>query len=191
MRSSGRSAIGLKLRPLAAVDTGTEDTAWVGRARGRRETCERASSRDCARSLPYTPLDASIADDSGDSAGPRAGRGCHSRSAARRSRPAEALEHAAQLPERVWTRYLAPRVSRKARLTGLTAPERKAVTALARRLHGLVVWSSNRSGNHELYLLDLRGPTVRQLTHDPHVDFFPAYHRTVVACCSSGLNGSG
>jgi Tol biopolymer transport system component len=42
-------------------------------------------------------------------------------------------------------------------------------------LDGLVVWSSNRSGNHELYLLDLRGPAVQQLTHDPRVDFFPRF----------------
>src|SRR5262245_38902012 len=64
-------------------------------------------------------------------------------------------------------------VSSSRRLTGLTRREREAVSTLAQTLDGLIVWSSNRSGDHELYLLDLRGPAVRRLTHDTHVDFFP------------------
>jgi Tol biopolymer transport system component len=82
------------------------------------------------------------------------------------------LQGVARLPERLWTRAVAPRVPAKARGAGLTASERAAVEALGPRLDGLVVWSSNRGGNHELYLLDLRDRRLRTLTHDRHVDFF-------------------
>jgi Tol biopolymer transport system component len=80
----------------------------------------------------------------------------------------------ARWPERLWTRFLPPLVPHR-RLGALTARERDAVSSLGRTLDGLIVWSSNRSGNHELYLLDLRGPSVRQLTRDPRVDFFPRF----------------
>ena len=66
-------------------------------------------------------------------------------------------------------------MSLRKRLAALTRDEREAVAILARTVDGLVVWSSNRSGNHELYLLDLRGQTIRQLTHNPHVDFFSRF----------------
>ncbi len=82
------------------------------------------------------------------------------------------LSDAARLPERLWTRFFPPRVSKKVRLADLTGPEREAVETLASRLDGLIVWSSNRSGNHELYVLDLRQRTVRRLTSNPNVDFF-------------------
>src|SRR5262249_28478805 len=49
------------------------------------------------------------------------------------------LSDVARLPERMWTRAFPPRVSRKDRLAGLTAPEREAVAALAHRLAGLIV----------------------------------------------------
>lgn len=38
---------------------------------------------------------------------------------------------------------------------------------------GFIVWSSNRSGNHELYQMALPGFTTRQLTRNDHVDYFP------------------
>jgi Tol biopolymer transport system component len=82
---------------------------------------------------------------------------------------------AARLPERLWTRFLPPFVSSRKRLAALTSQEREAVSVLGRKLDGLIVWSSNRSGNHELYLIDLPDRSVRQLTHDPHVDFFPRF----------------
>jgi WD40 repeat protein len=84
----------------------------------------------------------------------------------------EPLGNVARLPERLWTRFFPPRVSKNVRLADLTGPEREAVDALAKRLDGLIVWSSNRSGNHELYLLDLHERAVRRLTHDPYVHFF-------------------
>jgi WD40-like Beta Propeller Repeat len=55
--------------------------------------------------------------------------------------------------------------------------EAAAFAEAARRLRGRIVWSSNRSGNHEIYLLDLRGkkPLFEKLTDDPHVDSFPRF----------------
>ena len=52
-----------------------------------------------------------------------------------------------------------------------------AFAEAARRFAGRIVWSSNRSGNHEIYLLDLRGkaPRLDKLTDDPHVDSFPRF----------------
>src|SRR5712692_4971901 len=64
------------------------------------------------------------------------------------------LGDVARLPERLWTRVFPPKTPKTARLAGLTGPEREAVRRLAERLDGMLVWSSNRSGNHELYLLD-------------------------------------
>src|SRR5262245_46614260 len=67
----------------------------------------------------------------------------------------------ARLSRRLWAHPSAAR----AKLPGLVEPERQAVETLGRQIDGLVVWSSNRSGNHELYLLDLARRSVRQLTH--------------------------
>jgi len=55
--------------------------------------------------------------------------------------------------------------------------ERAAFAEAAQRFPGRIVWSSNRSGNHEIYLADLRGktPVVSQLTKDLHVDSFPRF----------------
>jgi len=55
--------------------------------------------------------------------------------------------------------------------------EAAAFVEAARRLRGRIVWSSNRSGNHEIYLLDVRRkkPLLEQLTNDPHVDSFPRF----------------
>jgi WD40-like Beta Propeller Repeat len=85
------------------------------------------------------------------------------------------LATVAGLPERVWARFFPPRVPRRVRLADLTPPERQAVDELARRLEGQIVWSSNRGGNHDLYLLDLQSRTARQLTRHPHVDFFSRF----------------
>jgi hypothetical protein len=85
------------------------------------------------------------------------------------------LGNLTRLPERLWTHVFPPRVSKAARLADLTGPEREAVDTLARRLDGLIIWSSNRSGNHELYLLDLRERTVKRLTNHPNVDFFSRF----------------
>ena len=85
------------------------------------------------------------------------------------------LETVANLPERLLARVFPPRVPRRVRLAGLTDSERDAVSVLARRLEGQLVWSSNRTGNHELYLLDLGARTVRRLTNTPYVEFFSRF----------------
>ena len=85
------------------------------------------------------------------------------------------LTDIARMPERVWARLFPSRVKRSTRLVALTEPEPQAAEVLSRQVAGLVVWSSNRSGNHELYLLDLPARSVRQLTHHPNVDFFSRF----------------
>jgi len=85
------------------------------------------------------------------------------------------LSVAARWPARQWMRATARLVPARRRLRALTGPEREAVSVLGRTLDGLVVWSSNRTGNHELYLLDLNRQTSRQLTRDPRVDFFSRF----------------
>jgi dipeptidyl aminopeptidase/acylaminoacyl peptidase len=86
------------------------------------------------------------------------------------------LAAVAHLPQRLWTQAFPPRLAQSARLSGLTGSEQEAGRALAGRLDGRIVWSSNRSGNHELYLLDLGEPgrarSIKRLTDHPHVDFF-------------------
>ena len=82
---------------------------------------------------------------------------------------------AVRLPERLWTRAFSPRVPKRSRLAGLTPPEQDAVRALAGRVSARLVWSSNRSGNHELYLLDFASRSLRRLTRHPNVDFFLAF----------------
>jgi len=86
--------------------------------------------------------------------------------------PVAAVVH---LPERLMTRWIPPR---KGKVRRLTPEEREAFRALTSRLDRLdarVVWSSNRDGNHELYLMDLRSREVRRLTRHPHVDFFSRF----------------
>jgi Tol biopolymer transport system component len=58
------------------------------------------------------------------------------------------------------------------RLAGLTDSEQAAVRELGRRLDGLIVWASNRTGQHQLYVVDLHTQTARQLTHAARVSFF-------------------
>lgn len=78
----------------------------------------------------------------------------------------------ANLPQRVATRFVPPSSGQEVRLR---RPERLALEGLASRLHGKLVWSSNRSGNHELYVIELPGLQVRQLTDHPHVDFYSRF----------------
>ena len=54
----------------------------------------------------------------------------------------------------------------------LSPPEREAFSRLAKLTSGRFIWSSNRSGNHELYAVDLADLRVDRLTNHPHVDYF-------------------
>ena len=49
----------------------------------------------------------------------------------------------------------------------------RASKDLAKDVKGFVVWSSNRSGNHELYSLSLPDLNIRQLTDNSRVDYYP------------------
>ena len=40
-------------------------------------------------------------------------------------------------------------------------------------LRGFVIWSSNRSGNHDLLMLTLPEQQLTRLTSDPHTEYFP------------------
>ncbi len=42
-----------------------------------------------------------------------------------------------------------------------------------KQLEGFLVWSSNRSGNHDIYLRSFPDGSVRQLTSHPHTEYFP------------------
>lgn len=84
------------------------------------------------------------------------------------------------LPMRVATGWVAPRPGATVQLR---RPERRGLQDLGARLAARIVWSSNRSGNHELYLLETATGQVRLLTEDPHVDFasrFSPDGRTIV-----------
>ncbi len=74
---------------------------------------------------------------------------------------------------RVYTRWVPPEPPPQ--LDGLSEPERAAFRRLAARVRGRVIWSSNREGNHELYLVDLTTGEERRLTHHPNVEFFSRF----------------
>ena len=78
------------------------------------------------------------------------------------------LRDLTNLPARAVTSVVPPQ---RGQLRDLRKRERDALRDLSQRLDAQIVWSSNRSGNHELYLLDLRSLEARKLTDHPHVDF--------------------
>ncbi len=41
------------------------------------------------------------------------------------------------------------------------------------KLDGFIVWTSNRSGNHDIMIMDLPQQTIRRLTNDPHTESHP------------------
>ncbi|MDO5673399.1 MAG: lysylphosphatidylglycerol synthase domain-containing protein [bacterium] len=48
-----------------------------------------------------------------------------------------------------------------------------SLAAMLQGRKGFMVWSSNRSGNHDLWLQDLPDGTPRQLTTHPHAEYYP------------------
>jgi len=51
--------------------------------------------------------------------------------------------------------------------------ERRRLELVTKSLHGFIVWSSNRFGNHDILMLSLPDLKITQLTKHPHVDYFP------------------
>ena len=76
-------------------------------------------------------------------------------------------------PTRIVTRWIPP--TPPATLNTVTDAERETWRELGERLVGQLVWSSNREGNHELYLVDLETGGEQRLTTHPHVDFFSRF----------------
>jgi Tol biopolymer transport system component/uncharacterized membrane protein YbhN (UPF0104 family) len=74
--------------------------------------------------------------------------------------------------QRLWVRIFPPQVRSEQ-----PGPEReafkRAADIIGRRAR--IVWSSNRGGNHEIYLLELPGGDLRQLTDDPGVDYYSRF----------------
>ena len=56
-----------------------------------------------------------------------------------------------------------------------TASEAVARDAVLRAFGGKVVWSSNRSGSHDLWILDGPGASPRRLTHSEFTDTYPRF----------------
>jgi hypothetical protein len=69
----------------------------------------------------------------------------------------------------------------------LTEKQMKAIQGGLHGFKGKVLWSSNRTGNHEIFLMTLPEAKVVQLTHHPHVDTFPRFSpdgRQILFCRS-------
>lgn len=84
-------------------------------------------------------------------------------------------------PQLLSWRHLPGRLWKKAGLfldqrpRGLGQQEKDVFRHLSGRLDGLIVWASNRSGNHEIYLFDLSAGKFKQLTRNPLVDCNPKF----------------
>jgi WD40-like Beta Propeller Repeat len=57
----------------------------------------------------------------------------------------------------------------------LTDEDKAAQKAVAQKVQGLVVWSSARLGNHDLFVMNTDGSNVRQITKGENVDWFPRF----------------
>jgi Tol biopolymer transport system component len=86
--------------------------------------------------------------------------------------PDHVVEDLENLPSRAVTRWLPPQAGE---LQNLNELEQAALSELAGNLNARIVWSSNRDGNHELYLLDVERMEVQRLTDNPRVDFFSRF----------------
>ncbi len=51
--------------------------------------------------------------------------------------------------------------------------EKRTPENIVAGLHGFVVWSSNRFGNHDILKLSLPDRKLTRLTHHPHTEYFP------------------
>jgi hypothetical protein len=78
------------------------------------------------------------------------------------------------LAERLTTRWLPP-TAPSAGSSQERSQETRAFQTLGRDLDGILVWSSNREGNHEIYTATLASGVVTRLTNNPHVDYLSRY----------------
>jgi len=52
---------------------------------------------------------------------------------------------------------------------------RTAMTRIGQKLKGLIVWSSSRAGNHNLFTMNPDGSDQKMITHGETVDWFPRF----------------
>jgi hypothetical protein len=55
------------------------------------------------------------------------------------------------------------------------AAELAAMKAIGEKAHGLIVWSSSRVGNHDLFTMKTDGSNLKQITQGDTVDWFPRF----------------
>jgi len=53
--------------------------------------------------------------------------------------------------------------------------EVRAMKAVGGKANGLIVWSSSRNGNHDLFTMKTDGSEVKAITHGEEVDWFPRF----------------
>ena len=53
--------------------------------------------------------------------------------------------------------------------------ERAKMVAIGKKVPGLIVWSSSRAGNHDLFTMKTDGSDVKQITKGDAVDWFPRF----------------
>jgi hypothetical protein len=82
------------------------------------------------------------------------------------------VEDIGNLPARVASR-IGP--AGQGEMLAPAGPQLQAIRGLGERLSGRLVWSSNRDGNHEIYLINVATLEEQRLTDNPHVDFFARF----------------
>jgi Tol biopolymer transport system component len=55
------------------------------------------------------------------------------------------------------------------------ASEQAAMKAVGQKANGIIVWSSSRVGNHDLFTMKTDGSDVKQITQGEEVDWFPRF----------------
>ena len=76
-------------------------------------------------------------------------------------------------PQRLLTRWFPPQPPPQA--PGILDMERGVWRVLGRHFAGRLIWSSNRNGNHDIYVVEVGSGAVRRLTDHPNVDFFSRF----------------
>jgi hypothetical protein len=67
--------------------------------------------------------------------------------------------------------------------------ERAKMMAIGKKVPGLIVWSSSRAGNHDLYTMKTDGSDTKQITKGEAVDWFPRFSpdgSKILFCRSKG-----
>ncbi|MBW2735423.1 MAG: PD40 domain-containing protein, partial [Deltaproteobacteria bacterium] len=57
----------------------------------------------------------------------------------------------------------------------LSDAQKAAISRVKAQVSGLIVWSSSRVGNHDLFLMKTDGTGIKALTTGKHVDWFPRF----------------